>query len=69
MGYTVVVNLTTLLDEVCDLYMAILIVFLKLKILSCSQIINSYPLKSSKMLPERPHSHDSVWKSRRTEHK
>ena len=69
MRYTVVVNLTTLLVEVCDLYMTILIVFLKLKVFSGSQIINSYPLRSSKMLPERPHSHDSVWKSCRTEHK
>ena len=44
MGYTVVVNLTTLLVEVCDLYMTILILFLKLKVFSGSQIINSYPL-------------------------
>ena len=35
--------------------MTILVVFLKLKVLSGSQIINSYPSKSSKMLPERRH--------------
>ena len=37
--------------------MTILIVFLKLRDLSGSQIVNSYPSKSSKMLPERPQSH------------
>ena len=37
--------------------MTILIVFLKLKDLSGSQIVISYPSKSSKMLPERPQWH------------
>ena len=37
--------------------MTILIVLLKLNVLSGSQIVNSYPSKSSKMLPERPQSH------------